>query len=387
MRASILTLVSLGTLLAFTGCDVDTDDALQGGDDVSFRCLSGCFQSPHVGLFDISNMNETKNSTATSADGALTVRWTNIVKNNITYLELRVTDLAKCEVRQSNTANWEGCEGAYIDLLITRGSLTTAAKIEVESLATDSSGALNVYKYIVKGNLDPVDGSLETHTIHEVCPEGGDGTRAVVMLPNVQATWADTSAHDGLGELVLSTSNKFSLACDGYAQAKGYTRARVLPATGGARYYGVANYNAITHAMRALFRRPGTTDQYDALTEHGTAIAIKDELNHPPLFDELDQSPPVFGYGEYLLESVYNGQSGVQGGRKGATCNKPYPGVPCGSGGVEFPDGIHRRPEYSPPMVEISGWDDLPECQLSNLDDFGAVGVYEWYEGPCIAQW
>jgi hypothetical protein len=385
MRTSILTLASLASLLAFTGCDVDADGALEG-DDVAFRCLNGCFQSPHVGLFDISNMNETKNSTATSADNSLTVKWTNIVKNGNTYLELRVTDLAKCEIRLSNTANWEPCEGAYIDLVIQRGSLTSAAKIEIESLSTDSSGPLSVYKYIVKGNLDPVDGSLETHTIHEVCPEGGDGTRAVVMLPNVQAVWADTSVHDGLGELVTSTSNKFSLACDGYAQAKGYTRAKVLPATS-ARNYGVANYNAITHAMRALLRRPNTTDQYDALTEHGTAIAIRDELHSPAWFDEHDQSPPIFGYGAYLLESVYNGQSGVQSGRKGATCKKSYANFPCsGEGELEFPYGIHRRPEFSPPMLEIDGWDDLPECDTNDLDGFGAISVWEWYEGVCIPQ-
>lgn len=389
MRASILTFVSLGSLLAFAGCDVDTGDVLQDGDEVSFRCLNGCFQSPHVGLFDISNMNETKNATATAADGGLTVKWTNIVKNGNTYIELRVTDLAKCEIRQSTTANWEPCEGAVIDLTITRGSLVKAAKIEVESLTTDNSGALTVYKYLVKGNLDPVDGSLETDTIHEVCPESVDGTRAVVMLPDVQAVWSDTSAHDGLGELVTSTTNKFSLACDGYAMAKGYTRAKVLPATS-ARNYGVANYNAITHAMRALFRRPNTTDQYDALTEHGTAISIRDELHNPAWFDELDQSPPILGYGVYLLESVYNGQPSVQSGRKGATCQKAYPNYPCsGEGEAEYAGGIHRRIEFSPPIDVIDGWADLPECQQSNLGtfgSFGAVSVWEWYEGTCSSE-
>lgn len=382
MRTSFLTFVSLASLLAFAGCDVDTADVLQDGDEVAFRCLSGCFQSPYVGLFDISNMNETKNATATSADNNHTVKWTNIVKNGLTYLELRVTDLAKCEIRQSTTANWEPCEGATIDLQIVRGLSITTAKIEVESLTTDNSGALTVYKYLVKSNRDPVDGSLETDTIHPVCPEGGDGTRAVVMLPNVQAVWTDTSTHDGLGELVASTTNKFSLACDGYAMAKGYARARVLPATS-SRNYGVANYNAITHAMRALFRRPNTTDQYDALTEHGTWISIRDELHNPAWFDELDQPPPIFGYGVYLLESVYNGQPGVQSGRKGATCQKPYPDYPCsGTGETEYPDGIHRK--FSPPLVEIDGWADLPECQLSNLGTFGAISVWEWYEGICM---
>jgi hypothetical protein len=221
---------------------------------------------------------------------------------------------------------------------------------------------------------------------YEVCPAGGeDNTRSVVMLPDVQATWVVTSFDDGLAELVASTASKFSLACDGYAEAKGYVRGKVLPNTGGARNYGVANYNGFTHAMRALFRKLGTTDQYDALTEHGTVVRLKDLKNSPPLFNELTQTPPAIGYGHYLLESVYNGDAALQSGRKGATCKKAYVDFPCsGAGETEFPDGIHRRPEFSPPMTDIPGWSELPDCDMVHLNTFGAVGVYEWYQGQCL---
>lgn len=392
MRAFIFNLLSLAPLFAVAGCDPDADDLTGGSgfgadDPVSFRCLGGCFQSPYLGTFDISNLNEVEAADATSPDGQLTVRWTRIVKGGQEYAELRVSDLAKCEIRRHSTSPWEGCEGSIIDLSMVRGSTLTTGKIWIKALGTDSNGPLTVYKYRVKGDLDPITDQVDDKFPFDVCPEGDDDSHLLVMLPDVQTLW--TGGGDGLGELVASTSTRFTLACDGYAQAKGYTRARVLPATGGARNYGVANYNAITHAMRALFRRHGSTDQYDALTEHGTPIAIKDLLHSPPLFDELDNSPPIIGYGEYLLESVYNGLPNLQSGRKGATCKKPYVNFPCDNGGSnQFPYGVHRRPEFSPPILDIPGWSDLPECDTQDLGDFGAVGVYGWYEGTCsVSEW
>ncbi|PCC68608.1 hypothetical protein SAMN02745121_05282 [Nannocystis exedens] len=390
MRTSTLIILSLGTLFAFTGCDLDdeTDDARLDPDEaVAFRCGgTGCTQSPHVGTFNISNLSE-DTTAVTSPDGTTSVQWTGLTKNGLPYAQLRVTDGARCEVSPTTAAlGWQSCVGTVIDLSIAQGGQVTTAKMEIQDEMIDSSGALPVYKYRIKANLDPLTGQTSPKFQYDICPAGGeDGTRRVVMLPDVQATWVVTNFDDGLAELIPSTSARFTLACDGYAEAKGYTRGKVLPNTGGARNYGVADYNGFTHAMRALFRKQGTTSEYSALTEHGTPVRLKDLKNDPPLFDELDQTPPIIGFGVYLLESVYNGDVAVQSGRKGATCKKPYVDFPCsGNGEIEYPDGVHRRPEYSPPMTVIPGWSDLPDCDTIHLNAFGAVGVYGWYQGQCL---
>jgi hypothetical protein len=271
-----------------------------------------------------------------------------------------------------------------IDLKITEGGLVKNAKIEIVDETIDSSGPLTVYKYDIKADLDPLTNAQGKDIEFPICPAGGDdGTRRVVMLPDVLSTWIVTDDDDGFAELVASTSTRFTLACDGYAEAKGYVRGRVLPNTGGARNYGVANYNGFTHAMRALLRKQDSP-RYSSLTQHGTPVTILDLKNNPPLFNELSNSPPAIGYGVYLLESAYNGDPAAQGGRRGATCKMPYANLPCsGANQLAFPNGIHRRPEYSPPISVVAGWSALPECDMDYLDDYGSVGVFKWFQGQC----
>lgn len=396
MRASTLatlTMLSFGSLLAFTGCDPEDDASHDDGafvdedENVSFRCIGvGCVQSPFLGTFDISNLSELVGVAPPSPNNMINVRWTALSKAGVPYAELRVTDLARCETRQSTTAPWVSCVGLVIDLKVHRGLTVTTGAVRIESESVDNTGALAVYKYDVKGNLNPLNNVKSEKFEYPVCPLGDDSARTLVMLPDVQTTYVVTDNDDGLGELTTSTNSRFTLACTGYAMAKGYTRSKVLPVTGGARSYGLSNYNAFTHAMRALYREHGTTNQYMALTEHGTSISIKDLANDPPLFDELTGTPPIIGYGTYLLESVYNASNARQNGRKGATCKRPYEDFPCVSpSGLEFPSGVHRRPEYSPPMTVIEGWSSLPDCDTNDLGDFGTIGVYMWYEGQCDA--
>lgn len=384
MRTSTLAVAPFATLLALVGCDAE--DASQIADDpVSFRCVgTGCVQSPYLGGFDISNLSELVNVNAASPDGAATVRWVGLKKGSQTYTELRVTDLAECQVRR-HTADWEPCEGTIIELRITRGSLVKSAAIKIESRETITGGALDVHQYEVLGNLDPLTGVESKTFSFPVCPLDEEGTRRLVMLPDVRTNWT-VNDDDGLGELATAGSTSFTLACTGYAEAKGYTRSRVLPATGGARNYGIASYNGYIHAMRALYRNPGTTAEYSALTEHGTAISILDLTHNPPLFNELDQSPPFTGFGVYLLESVYNGDPLLQGGRKGATCKKAYPGYPCsGQGQTDFPGGMHRLLDYRPPLTVVDGWASMPDCDVNDLDASGSVAVYIWTQGQCVS--